>query len=145
VRAWWRPEGGVQTSGRVRRTTIVRLLRYSGVSLVATTTSLVTLGILDGLAGLPATWSNVIATGVGTVPSFELNRRWVWNHEGRRSLFGQILPFCSLAFAGLVASTIAVGVAAGHTSGWGRWSHTAAVMAANLVAYGTRPGAVPHR
>jgi putative flippase GtrA len=110
---------------------------YSAVSLVATSTSLVTLGILVGLAGLPATWSNVIATGVGTVPSFELNRRWVWNHQGRRSLLGQIVPFCCLSFAGLVVSTLAVGVVAGRTSGWGHWSHTAAVMAANLAAYGT--------
>jgi putative flippase GtrA len=112
-------------------------MRYSAVSLVATSTSLVTLGILVGLAGLPATWSNVLATGVGTVPSFELNRRWVWNHQGRRSLLGQIVPFCCLSFAGLVVSTLAVGVVAGRTSGWGHWSHTVAVMAANLAAYGT--------
>lgn len=124
-------------SWRVRRTTIVRLMRYSAVSLVATSTSLVTLGLLVGVAGLPATWSNVIATGVGTVPSFELNRRWVWNHQGRRSFLGQIVPFCCLSFTGLVVSTLAVGVVAGRTSGWGHWSHTAAVMAANLAAYGT--------
>jgi putative flippase GtrA len=124
-------------SWRVRRATIVRLMRYSAVSLVATSTSLVTLGILVGLAGLPATWSNVIATGAGTVPSFELNRRWVWNHQGPRSLLGQIVPFCCLSFAGLVLSTVAVGVVAGRTSGWGHWSHTVAVMAANLAAYGT--------
>jgi putative flippase GtrA len=121
----------------VRRATVVRLVRYSAVSLVATSTSLATLGILVGVTGLPATWSNVIATGVGTVPSFELNRRWVWNHHGRRSLLGQVVPFCCLSFAGLVVSTLAVGVVAGRTSGWGHWSHTAAVMAANLAAYGT--------
>ncbi len=112
-------------------------MRYSAVSLVATSTSLATLGILVGVAGLPANWSNVIATGVGTVPSFELNRRWVWNHRGRRSLLGQVVPFCGLSFTGLVVSTLAVGVVAGRTSGWGHWSHTAAVMAANLAAYGT--------
>jgi putative flippase GtrA len=129
--------GTTRLSWRVRRATVVRLMRYSAVSLVATSTSLVTLGVLVGLAGLPATWSNVIATGVGTVPSFELNRRWVWNHQGRRSLLGQIVPFCCLSFTGLVVSTLAVGVVAGRTSGWGHWSHTVAVMAANLAAYGT--------
>jgi hypothetical protein len=47
------------------------------------------------------------------------------------------VPFCCLSFAGLVVSTLAVSVVAGRTSGWGHWSHTAAVMAANLAAYGT--------
>jgi putative flippase GtrA len=119
-----------------RRATLVRLMRYSAVSLVATTTSLVTLGILVGLLELPATWSNVMATAVGTVPSFELNRRWVWRTTGRRSLFGQVVPFCALSFTGLVVSTLAVGMAAGRTAGWSHWAHTVAVLSANVAAYG---------
>jgi putative flippase GtrA len=104
---------------------------------VATSTSLVTLGVLVGLAGLPATWSNVVATAVGTVPSFELNRRWVWSSTGRRSVLGQVVPFCTLSFTGLVVSTLAVGVAASRTTGWSHWGHTAAVLGANVAAYGT--------
>ena len=121
----------------LQRDTIVRLMKYSAVSLVSTTTSLVSLGILVGLAGLPATWSNVIATAVGTVPSFELNRRWVWSNDGRRSVFGQVVPYCALSFSGLVISTLAVGVVAARTASWGHWSHTLAVLMANLASYGT--------
>ncbi len=121
----------------VRRGTITRLMKYSAVSLVATTTSLVVLGVLVGLVELPATWSNVMATAVGTVPSFELNRRWVWSTTGRRSLFGQIVPFCALSFTGLVVSSLAVGMMASRTAGWSHWSHTAAVLVANIAAYGT--------
>jgi putative flippase GtrA len=121
----------------VQRDTVVRLMKYSAVSLVSTTTSLVSLGMLVGLAGLPATWSNVIATAVGTVPSFELNRRWVWSNDGRRSVFGQVVPFCALSFSGLVVSTLAVDVVAAHTANWGRWSHTVAVLMANLASYGS--------
>ena len=106
------------------------------VFLVATTTSLLTLGILVGLVELPATWSNVIATAVGTVPSFELNRRWVWNSTSRRSLSGQVVPFCALSFTGLVVSTLAVGMTASRTEGWSHWSHTVAVLSANVAAYG---------
>ena len=120
-----------------QRDTIVRLMKYSAVSLISTTTSLVSLGILVGLVGLPATWSNVIATAVGTVPSFELNRRWVWSTGGRRSVFGQVVPFCALSFSGLVISTLAVGVVAARTASWGHWSHTLGVLLANLVSYGT--------
>jgi putative flippase GtrA len=120
-----------------RRATVIRLMRYSAVSLVATTTSLVVLGMLVGLVELPATWSNIIATAVGTVPSFELNRRWVWSSTGRRSLFGQIVPFCALSCTGLVVSTLAVGMMASRTAGWSHWSHTVAVLMANIAAYGT--------
>ena len=120
-----------------RRATVIRLMRYSAVSVVATATSLIVLGILVGLVDLPATWSNIIATAVGTVPSFELNRRWVWSSTGRRSLFGQIVPFCALSCTGLVVSTLAVGMTASRTAGWSHWSHTVAVLMANIAAYGT--------
>jgi putative flippase GtrA len=119
-----------------RRDTVIRLMRYAAVSVVSTTTSLVTLGVLVGMVGGAATWSNVVATAVGTVPSFELNRRWVWSNDGRRSLFNQVVPFVALSFAGLVISTVAVGVVAGRTAGWGHWSRTVAVLAANVAAYG---------
>lgn len=120
-----------------RRAQVVRLLRYSGVSAVATTTSLLVLFILVGLVGVPAVWSNLVATAVGTVPSFELNRRWVWARHDRRSILGQVLPFTAMSFAGLLVSTVAVGVASGRTSAWGHWPHTLAVESANMAAYGS--------
>jgi len=55
-------------------------------------------------------WSNVVATTVGTVPSFELNRRWVWTKRGHRSLLPEIAPFCTLSAAGLALSTLIVSV-----------------------------------
>jgi DNA-binding CsgD family transcriptional regulator len=50
----------------------------------------------------------VIATSAGIVPSFELNRRWVWSKRGSRSLGREIGPLCVLSFAGLGLSTLAV-------------------------------------
>jgi putative flippase GtrA len=129
-------QGSIQP-GRVDRTTILRLVRYAGVSVVSTTTSLVMLGITVGVLGLPAMWSNVAATAVGSVPSFELNRRWVWSAQGRRSLVRQIVPFCLLSFTALAVSTLAVGLAASVTVGWSRWSHTLTIEAANVAAYGS--------
>jgi putative flippase GtrA len=112
-----------------------RLVRYGSVSAIATTTSLLILGILV-LLGWPAVLANVVATAVGTVPSFELNRRWVWAQDGRRSLIGQVLPFCLLSFAGLVLSTVAVHIAADATVGSTRLVRTAAVESANVGTYG---------
>ena len=125
------------TATRSRRESVLQLVRYSAVSGVSTTTSLVTLGVLVGLVGAPAMLANVVATGIGTVPSFELNRRWVWRANGRRRILTQVVPFCVLSFTGLVASTVAVGVTSAHTAGWGHWSHTVAVLAANVAAYGS--------
>ena len=119
-----------------RRIDLRRWCRYAGVSAVSTAISLTVLGILVGVVGLSATWSNVIATAIGTVPSFELNRRWVWHHTGRRSLVRQVTPFVTLSFAGLVLSTLAVRAAAAATSDWPSLWHTAAVELANLSAYG---------
>ena len=119
--------------GRLAR--LRQLVRYSAVSAVSTATSLTTLGLLVGVAGAPAVASNVLATAVGTVPSFELNRRWVWSATGRRSLHRQVVPFCALSFLELVVSSLAVKVAAARTAGWSPGTRTLAVELANVAAF----------
>jgi putative flippase GtrA len=113
-----------------------RIARYGSVSVISTATSLSVLGILVGLTRFSATFANVIAVAVGTVPSFTLNRRWVWTYSGRISLWRQILPYCLLSFAGLVLSTLAVHMASDATVASSRLVHTAAVEIANLGSYG---------
>jgi putative flippase GtrA len=125
------PSSSLRRSGR-----LATLLRYGAVSGVATSTSLVVLGVLVGVVGISATMANVLATTVGTVPSFELNRRWVWAHTGRRSIARQVLPFAALSFAGLVLSTLSVRLVSTHTASLSRTWHTLAVEVANIAAYG---------
>jgi putative flippase GtrA len=120
----------------VQRGQMRHFVKYALVSVVATMTSLTTLGLLVGLCGWSSVWANVLATAVGTVPSFELNRRWVWSQRGQRVRLAQVVPFCALSFAGLVVSTLAVHVAADATTSSSRLVHTAAVEAANFGAYG---------
>jgi putative flippase GtrA len=115
---------------------VAQLLRYSAVSGVSTATSLSILGVLVGLFGVDAVLANVVATAVGTVPSFELNRRWVWGDRTERSVLRQVAPFCTLSFAGLVLSTFAVRVVSARTIDWSRGWRTLAVEAANVTAYG---------
>jgi putative flippase GtrA len=119
-----------------RRDSLRRIIRYGSVSAISTVTSLTILGVLVGFFGFPALWSNVIAIAIGTVPSFELNRRWVWSQSTRRSLLRQALPYCLLSFSGLIVSSIAVHVAADATSHSTRLVHTVAVEFANFGAYG---------
>jgi putative flippase GtrA len=118
------------------RVLLRRVVRYGSVSAISTVTSLTILGVLVGVFGFSALWSNVIATAVGTIPSFELNRRWVWSQSSPRSLLRQALPYCLLSFSGLILSSIAVHVAANATTNSTRLVHTAAVEFANFGAYG---------
>jgi putative flippase GtrA/glycosyltransferase involved in cell wall biosynthesis len=116
-----------------------QLVRYGSVSAISTTVSLIVLGALVSTSALPAAWANVVATCVGIVPSFELNRRWVWSKQGKRSLGGEVIPFVILSFAGLGLSTVAVAVTAQWATNLGLEStaRTVAVELANLAAFGT--------
>ena len=118
---------------------LAQLVRYGAVSIVATTTSLVVLGVLVTTRTLAPGWANVVATAVGTVPSFELNRRWVWRRHGAASTRREVVPFALMSAAGLVLSTLTVSLA-------GRWtehagltgaSRTLAIQGASIAAFGT--------
>lgn len=130
--------------GRHRLPALVRdrlgqFLRYCAVSAIATGSSMVVLGALVHARATTAGWANVIATAVGTVPSFELNRRWVWGRNGRRSVGREIAPFTVLSFSGLAISTWLVSLAAAFADAH-RWSddvRTLATELASLAAFGS--------
>lgn len=120
------------------RARLGQLIRYGTVSLVATTTSLTVLGVLVATRTTSAGWANLIATAIGTVPSFELNRRWVWGKQGRRSLHKEVAPFTILSFAGLALSTLTVTATASwaDAAGLANTTRTMLVELANLSAFG---------
>ncbi len=116
-----------------------RLVRYAAVSVISTSVSLTVLAALVATGATSAGWANVIATAIGTVPSFELNRRWVWKKDGPRSWLGQIGPFAVLSFAELGFSTVAVSMAAGWAAraGLGSTGRTVAALVANVATFGS--------
>jgi putative flippase GtrA len=121
-------------SGRL----LARLSRYAAVSAISTSVTLSLLGVMIYTGALSAGWANVVATAVGTVPSFELNRRWVWAKSGRRSVTKEVVPFCALSFGELVLSTGAVSLAArwSSASGLGHGAVTVVSQAANVSTFG---------
>jgi putative flippase GtrA len=116
-----------------------KLIRYAAVSAISTTVSLTILGTLVAAGTTTAGWANVIASAAGTVPSFELNRRWVWNRQGPRSLMLEAVPFCVLSFTGLGLSTAVVSLAAGWATaaGLGAGARATAAEMANVATFGT--------
>ena len=125
-------------SSIVLRRRFAQLMRYAATSVVATMTSMLTLTALIASGAMRPVPANVIATLAGTFPSFELNRRWVWNQSGRPSLRRQVAPFVTLTFVGLALSTALVAgitrVADRAELGHGEMA-VLAVMA-NLVGFG---------
>jgi putative flippase GtrA len=74
--------------------------------------------------------ANVVAVTIGSVPSYLLNRAWVWNRRGGHSLRREVLPFWIMGIVGLAFSTLLVHVAS-------RWSDAPLVTnAANITAFG---------
>jgi len=120
-------------------TRVRQWLRYGTVSVIATVTSMTVLAVLVTATAMPAGLANVIATAVGTVPSFELNRRWVWRKTGTRSLRGEVGPFWALSFAGLALSTLTVTLAAAWTAQMGvsGTMRTLVIELANVAVFGS--------
>ncbi|MGH9054978.1 MAG: GtrA family protein [Acidimicrobiales bacterium] len=65
-------------------------------------------GSTSDAEGGSATAANMVATATATIPSFELNRRWVWSKRDRRSWGREVVPFWAWAFLELGLSTLAV-------------------------------------
>jgi putative flippase GtrA len=120
-----------------RRAGMQRFVRYASASVISTLLGLSVLSVLIGAVGYPAVWSNVIAVAIATVPSFELNRRWVWADNGEHSILRQAVPYFVLSLVGLVISTFAVHVASNATHHSSRLVHTGAAEVANVASYGT--------
>ena len=107
-----------------------RPIRYAMVSVVAVAVSQLVLLTTNGLLGWSAITSNLTAVMIGSIPSYLLNRAWVWGKTGKNHFWREVVPFWALALLGLGFSTLLVAIAHG-------WNEaTWVVSAANLVAFG---------
>jgi putative flippase GtrA len=86
-------------------------IKYSMVSVIGVTITQVMLILFIGILDRHPVWSNVTAVSICAVPVFFLNKRWVWNHDGKVSFKREVLPFWVFTLAGLLLSTGLVAVA----------------------------------
>jgi putative flippase GtrA len=113
-----------------------KVVRYSVVSVISVIVSLIVLGICHGVLDWSAFWSNIAATSVATVPSYELNRKWAWGKSGKSHLWREVVPFWVLSFVGLAFSTWWAVMAESLSKHLSHLGQTAVVEAAVLLAYG---------
>jgi putative flippase GtrA len=111
----------------------VKLIKYAGVSLISTIVSQVTLllvfGVFHLMSEVPA---NLLANVLATVPSYALNRRWVWGKSGKSHFWKEVAPFWILSFIGLAFSSLAVWIAGDFARSHGL-SHGATALLVNLA------------
>ncbi len=117
----------------------IRLFKYTMVSVVSTAVSFGVLAVVFGVLHL---WgeiaSTVFANVVATVPSYYLNRMWVWGKSGRSHVTKEIFPFWVMATIGIVVSIFGAALARhiGREHNLSHFDQTLLVLAANLLSFG---------
>ena len=114
---------------------IGRVVRCFAVSVGTTLLSAVVLVALAVGLGVPAGIANVVAVGCGIGPSYVGNRRWVWKLTDRSSYRREIIPFWTLAIAGLITSTMVVAWIGTETASWTPAARSLALPIANLATF----------
>jgi putative flippase GtrA len=116
-----------------------KLFRYSMVSVIST---IMSFGVLALVFGVFHVWgeigSTLFANVVATIPSYFLNRQWVWGKNGRSHVMKEIVPFWVMSAIGIVVSIGGAAVAKhiGTVYHLGHFQQTVVVLFANLVSFG---------
>lgn len=117
----------------------IKVLRYTMVSVISALTSLAILTIVFGVLQL---WSEVVSTLFSNImagiPSYYLNRRWVWGKGGRSHIWRELLPFWVMSITGIGFALYTASLAQhfANTHHLQHLARTALVVGANIAAFG---------
>ena len=115
-----------------------KLIRYTASSVITTGVSFGAIVFFYGLKIIPGViWATLVGNVIATLPSYHLNRLWAWGKRGKSAFRKEIVPYWSLAFAGIAFSQIgafrrAAIVRAHH---WSHLANTGLVAGINLVCF----------
>ncbi|HEV7888433.1 MAG TPA: GtrA family protein [Acidimicrobiales bacterium] len=82
-----------------------KAIKYTLVSVISVAVSQTVFIVAFGGMHWTAKSSAVLATSIGAVPSYYLNRNWAWGKSGRSHMWREVVPFWVIAFIGLAFST----------------------------------------
>jgi putative flippase GtrA len=109
------------------------------VSVISALTSLVILTIVFGVLRL---WGEVVSTLFANlmagIPSYYLNRKWVWGKGGRSHIWREIVPFFVMSLSGILFALYAASLAHNFadTHHLQHLARTILVVGANIAAFG---------
>jgi putative flippase GtrA len=115
-----------------------RLWKYASVSVVSTLVTQVVLLLTYQAWNVGPAWvCNVIATVVASIPAYYLNRTWTWGKRGRSRVWGEVVPFWTIALVAMVLSTLAVWGATHFADQYphGSLQRALIINGANLITY----------
>jgi len=117
----------------------LKIIKYTTVSVISALTSLVILTIVFGVLRL---WGEVASTLFANVlagiPSYYLNRMWVWKKSGRSHIWREVIPFWVMSIAGILFALYTASLAHhfANTHHLQHLARTALVVGANIAAFG---------
>jgi putative flippase GtrA len=117
----------------------IKIVRYTAVSAISALTSLVILTIVYGVFKLGTeVTATLFANVMAGIPSYLLNRQWVWGKSGRSHIWREILPFWVMSFTGIGFALLTASWAHNYADGHHlhHLARTALVVAANVSAFG---------
>jgi putative flippase GtrA len=129
VRRLWRLAGTPQG---------LKWIKYTTVSAISALTSIVVLSLVYGVFRL---WTEVYATlfanVVAGVPSYVLNRRWVWGKSGRSHWWREVLPFWVMSLTGIGFALYTASLARDFSDAHHlhHLTRTVVVVGANIAAF----------
>jgi putative flippase GtrA len=105
-------DGDPATTSRLQmlydRPLIHKLWKYSMTSVVGVVLGQTQIFLYASVLKWPWALANITAVALGTIPTYTISRRWVWQKTGKSNLYAEIVPFWVMSFLGLLLSTIAV-------------------------------------
>ncbi len=131
VGTWWR-ESRRHGIRQIRVPLATRLFRYTAGSAICLAVSESALFILV-LTGLQGWAASLLASAVGIIPGYPLNRTWTFGRRGRSHVWREMLPYWLTTIGGALLAALLVGLATSLVKNAGETSLTAAIV--DLVVY----------
>ncbi|HEY7931455.1 MAG TPA: GtrA family protein [Acidimicrobiales bacterium] len=116
-----------------------KLVRFTLTSGITTVVSFGSIAILYGFRIIPGVmWSTLAGNLIGTLPAYNLNRRWTWGKRGRSHFRQEIVPFWLMSMIGIAFSQLGAWWAKHevHSHNWSHLANTALVTGTNLTCFG---------
>jgi|ERR1700722_4217107 putative flippase GtrA len=117
----------------------LKVIRYTMVSVISAITSLVILVLVFGVLKL---WDEVVSTLIANIlagiPSYYLNRKWVWGKSGRSHLWREVVPFWVMSISGIAFALFTASLAQSFANAHHlqHLARTVLVIGANVAAFG---------
>jgi putative flippase GtrA len=116
----------------------LKLIKYTTVSAISALTSIVVLAIVYGVLRLWTEVPSVLFSDiVAGIPSYFLNRQWVWGKSGRSHWWREVLPFWVVSLTGIGFALVTASLARNfaQTHDLPHLARTVLVVGANVGAF----------